>query len=44
MKKYEVDVAVIGGGSAGLASAIIVKKAGLDVIIKSLSFRKYSCS
>ncbi|MFW9901442.1 MAG: NAD(P)/FAD-dependent oxidoreductase [Candidatus Thorarchaeota archaeon] len=33
MKKYEVDVAVIGGGSAGLASAIIVKKAGLDVLI-----------
>ena len=33
MKKYEVDVAVIGGGSAGLAAAIIVKKAELDVLI-----------
>jgi len=33
MKKYEVDVAVIGGGSAGLAAAIVVKKAELDVLI-----------
>jgi thioredoxin reductase len=33
MKKYNVDVAVIGGGSAGLAAAIVVKKAGLDVLI-----------
>lgn len=33
MKKYEFDVAVIGGGSAGLAAAIVVKKAELNVII-----------
>ncbi|MFX1364506.1 MAG: NAD(P)/FAD-dependent oxidoreductase [Promethearchaeota archaeon] len=33
MKKYEVDVVVIGGGSAGLAAAIVVKKADLDVLI-----------
>ncbi|MFX1417664.1 MAG: NAD(P)/FAD-dependent oxidoreductase [Promethearchaeota archaeon] len=33
MKKYEVDVVVIGGGSAGLAAAIVVKKAELDVLI-----------
>ncbi len=33
MKKYDVDVAVIGGGSAGLAAAIVVKKAELDVLI-----------
>ena len=33
MKKYEVDVAVIGGGSAGLAAANVVKKAELDVLI-----------
>ena len=33
MKTYEVDVAVIGGGSAGLAAAIVVKKADLNVII-----------
>ncbi len=33
MKIYEVDVAVIGGGSAGLAAAIVVKKADLNVII-----------
>ena len=33
MKKYKVDVAVIGGGSAGLAAAIVVKKAELDVLI-----------
>ena len=32
MKKYSVDVAVIGGGSAGLAAAIIVKKADLNVL------------
>ena len=33
MNTYEVDVAVIGGGSAGLAAAIVVKKANLDVLI-----------
>ncbi|MFX0000558.1 MAG: NAD(P)/FAD-dependent oxidoreductase [Candidatus Hodarchaeota archaeon] len=33
MKTYEVDVAVIGGGSAGLAAAIVVKKAELKVLI-----------
>ncbi len=33
MKKYEVDVVVIGGGSAGLAAAIVVKKADLNVLI-----------
>ncbi|MFW9827044.1 MAG: NAD(P)/FAD-dependent oxidoreductase [Candidatus Thorarchaeota archaeon] len=33
MKKYDVDVAVIGGGSAGLAAAIVVKKAELNVLI-----------
>ena len=33
MKKYEVDVAVIGGGSAGMAAAIVVKKAGLNTLI-----------
>ncbi|MFX0036987.1 MAG: NAD(P)/FAD-dependent oxidoreductase [Candidatus Hermodarchaeota archaeon] len=33
MKKYDVDVAIIGGGSAGLAAAIVVKKAELDVLI-----------
>ncbi|MBA7621951.1 Ferredoxin--NADP reductase [subsurface metagenome] len=33
MKKYEVDVVVIGGGSAGIAAAIVVKKAELDVLI-----------
>jgi len=33
MKKYDVDVAVIGGGSAGLAAAIVVKKAELEVLI-----------
>jgi len=33
MKKYEFDVAVIGGGSAGLAAAIVVKKAELNVVI-----------
>ncbi|MFX0022488.1 MAG: NAD(P)/FAD-dependent oxidoreductase [Candidatus Hermodarchaeota archaeon] len=33
MKDYDVDVAVIGGGSAGLAAAIVVKKADLDVLI-----------
>ena len=33
MKTYEVDVAVIGGGSAGLAAAIVVKKAELNVLI-----------
>ena len=32
-EKYNVDVAVIGGGSAGLAAAIVVKKAELDVLI-----------
>jgi thioredoxin reductase len=33
MKDYDVDVVVIGGGSAGLAAAIVVKKADLDVLI-----------
>jgi len=33
MNSYEVDVVVIGGGSAGLAAAIVVQKAGLDVLI-----------
>ncbi|MBD3256313.1 MAG: FAD-dependent oxidoreductase [Candidatus Lokiarchaeota archaeon] len=33
MKKLIADVVVIGGGSAGLASAIEVKKAGLDVLV-----------
>ncbi len=33
MKKYEADVVIIGGGSAGMAAAIEVKKAGLDVLI-----------
>jgi NADPH-dependent 2,4-dienoyl-CoA reductase/sulfur reductase-like enzyme len=33
MKKYKVDVAVIGAGAAGLAAAIEIKKAGLDVLI-----------
>ncbi|MFX0186634.1 MAG: NAD(P)/FAD-dependent oxidoreductase [Candidatus Hodarchaeota archaeon] len=33
MKKYNIDVAVIGAGAAGLAAAIEVKKAGLDVLI-----------
>ena len=33
MKKYEVDVVVIGGGSAGIAAAIVVKKAELNVLI-----------
>lgn len=33
MKKYKVDVAVIGAGAAGLAAAIEIKKAGLGVLI-----------
>lgn len=33
MKKYKVDVAVIGAGAAGLAAALEIKKAGLDVLI-----------
>ncbi|TFF94002.1 MAG: FAD-binding protein [Promethearchaeota archaeon] len=33
MNKYETDIAVIGGGAAGLASAIEVKKAGYEVLI-----------
>ncbi|MHA2035070.1 MAG: NAD(P)/FAD-dependent oxidoreductase [Promethearchaeota archaeon] len=33
MNSYEVDVVVIGGGSAGLAAAIVVKKAELNVLI-----------
>ncbi|MFW9822029.1 MAG: NAD(P)/FAD-dependent oxidoreductase [Candidatus Thorarchaeota archaeon] len=33
MNNYKVDVVVIGGGSAGLAAAVVVKKAGLDVLI-----------
>ena len=33
MKRFKADVVVIGGGSAGMAAAIEVKKAGLDVLI-----------
>ncbi len=33
MKSYQVDVLVIGGGSAGLAASIVVKKAELNVVI-----------
>lgn len=33
MKQYEADVAIIGGGSAGLAAAVVVKKAGLNPLI-----------
>ncbi len=33
MRKLKVDVAIIGGGSAGLAAAIVIKKAELDVLI-----------
>ncbi|TXT61478.1 MAG: Pyridine nucleotide-disulfide oxidoreductase [Promethearchaeota archaeon] len=33
MKTFEYDVVVIGGGAAGLASAIEVKKAGYEVLI-----------
>jgi thioredoxin reductase len=33
MKQYETDVAVVGGGAAGLAAAIEVKKAGLEPLI-----------
>ncbi|MHA1489937.1 MAG: NAD(P)/FAD-dependent oxidoreductase [Promethearchaeota archaeon] len=33
MKQYETDVTIIGGGSAGLASAVVVKKAGLNPLI-----------
>ena len=33
MKTYKADVAIVGGGSAGLAAAIVIKKAGLDALI-----------
>ncbi len=33
MKKYKADVVVIGAGAGGLAAAIEVKKANLDVLI-----------
>jgi len=33
MNTYSVDVAIIGAGSAGLAAAIMVKKADLNVLI-----------
>ena len=33
MKKYETDVAVIGSGAAGLATAIEINEAGLGVLI-----------
>ncbi len=33
MKNYDVDIVVIGGGSAGLAAAIVVKKAELSILI-----------
>ena len=33
MKNYKADVVIVGGGSAGMAAAIEVKKAGLDALI-----------
>lgn len=33
MKTYQTDVAIIGGGSAGMAAAVEVKKAGIDALI-----------
>jgi len=33
MKSYKTDVAIVGGGSAGLAAAIVIKKAGLNALI-----------
>jgi len=33
MKNYKADVVIVGGGSAGLAAAIEVKKSGLDALI-----------
>lgn len=33
MKEYDIDVAVIGSGAAGMASAVEVKKAGLNPLI-----------
>ncbi|MGQ4875467.1 MAG: NAD(P)/FAD-dependent oxidoreductase [Promethearchaeia archaeon] len=33
MKQYTPDIAVIGGGSAGMAAAIEAKKEGMDVLI-----------
>ena len=33
MKQYKADVVVIGAGAGGLAAAIEVKKANLDVLI-----------
>ncbi len=33
MKKYDIDIVVIGGGSAGMAAAIVVKKAGLEILL-----------
>ncbi len=33
MKQHETDVLIIGGGSAGMASAVVVKEAGLNAMI-----------
>ena len=33
MKKYDIDIVIIGGGSAGMAAAIVVKKAGLEILL-----------
>ncbi|MFX1398542.1 MAG: NAD(P)/FAD-dependent oxidoreductase [Promethearchaeota archaeon] len=33
MKRYDTDVAIIGGGSAGLAAAIVVAKEGKNALI-----------
>ena len=35
MKRYKADVVVIGGGSAGMAAAIEIKKAGFNYSRKS---------
>ena len=33
MKEYKTDVAIVGGGSAGLAAATVIKKAGFKALI-----------